>query len=144
MNYTEHRGNVFESPYYYTLAHCISKDKALGAGIALTIRKRYPAMITKLNSMDLEVGKAYGYTDVNEKRNIINLVTKNRYFEKPTYEDLEKSLLDMKQQLVAHNIRYLVMPTIGCGLDKLEWKVVSPMIQRIFKDIDIDIRICFL
>ena len=144
MTYTEQRGNVFDSPHYYTLAHCISKDKALGAGIALTIRKRYPTMINKLNSINLEIGKAYGYTDAFEKRNIINLVTKDKYFEKPTYENLEQSLLDMKQQLIAHKIRFLVMPTIGCGLDKLEWKIVSQMIQRIFNDTNIDIRICFL
>ena len=42
------------------------------------------------------------------------------------------------------NIKKLVMPKIGCGLDRLSWDKVEPMIQEIFKDLDIEIVVCYL
>lgn len=38
----------------------------------------------------------------------------------------------------------LAMPKIGCGLDRLNWDDVSYLIQDIFKDIDIEIRVYYL
>ena len=42
------------------------------------------------------------------------------------------------------NIKKLVMPKIGCGLDRLSWCKVEPMVQEIFKDLDIEIVVCYL
>ncbi len=38
---THEAKNLFESPEEEELGHCISKDCALGAGIALELRNRY-------------------------------------------------------------------------------------------------------
>ena len=42
------------------------------------------------------------------------------------------------------NIKKLVIPKIGCGLDRLSWDKVEPMVQEIFKDLDIEIVVCYL
>lgn len=42
------------------------------------------------------------------------------------------------------NIYRIAMPKIGCGLDRLSWDKVEPMIKEIFKDLDIEIIICYL
>jgi len=41
MTITEINGNLFEVPQGYYLAHCISGDYALGAGIAKTFNEIY-------------------------------------------------------------------------------------------------------
>ena len=43
-----------------------------------------------------------------------------------------------------YGITKVAMPRIGCGLDRLNWDDVRPMIEEIFKDMDIEILVCVL
>ena len=74
--------------------------------------------------------------------NVFNLVTKPRCYQKPTYETLREALVDMKIRCDQLNVKKLAMPLIGCGLDRLDWNVVSPLIKEVFEDSDIEILIC--
>ncbi len=76
--------------------------------------------------------------------NVFNLVTKERYWNKPTYGTLHAALIDMKRQCVAKNIKRLAIPRLGCGLDRLEWEKVRRMITGVFDDTDIEILVCSL
>ncbi len=73
--------------------------------------------------------------------NVFNLVTKERYFHKPTYEYLEKCLIDMKKQMQDLEITKVAMPKIGCGLDKLDWNKVESIIKKVFADMEIEITV---
>ena len=136
----EERMDLFTVPQGYYLAHCISADFALGAGIAKQFVDVYN-MRDKLKaaySDDAMVGEAL-LVD-----NVFNLVTKARAFQKPTYESLEEALIDMKLQIVELMITKLAIPMIGCGLDKLDWSKVRSIIEAIFEDVDIEILVCYL
>ena len=74
-----------------------------------------------------------------DERIILNLVTKKRYFDKPTYYSLEQSLVSMKVQCADFGITKIAMPTIGCGLDGLNWNKVKQLIQNVFQDTNIEI-----
>ena len=76
--------------------------------------------------------------------NVFNLVTKNKYWNKPTYSDLNKTLEMLKKFIIKLDIKYLAMPKIGCGLDKLHWNKVKKNIENIFNDLDIEIVICYI
>lgn len=142
----EIQGDLFDLPHGYVLAHCVSADFAMGAGIAKTFAQKYPAMrnylITHyfdLNDPDNYVGPgAYPYLDV------FNLVTKRRVWEKPTYVTLRTALEDLKRYAEEMSIDRLAMPRIGCGLDRLEWDQVKPIIEEVFAGLDIQIVICVL
>jgi hypothetical protein len=54
---------------------------------------------------------------------------------------LESSLRRMRDLCIENDIHQLAMPRIGCGLDKLNWDQVSGLIQRVFKEDDIEITI---
>ena len=41
-------------------------------------------------------------------------------------------------------IKYLGLPKIGCGLDRLQWGKVREIIKEEFKDLDIEIEIRYL
>jgi len=124
------------------LAHCISSDFALGKGIAVQFNEKYH-MSSKLHRQFADVrnnsvvGKAL-FVD-----GVFNLVTKKRYFDKPTYKSLQAALDDMKEQIMKQNVEWLLMPKIGCGLDRLNWDKVKKIIEDTFADTDIKIIICY-
>lgn len=84
--------------------------------------------------------------------NVLNLVTKSKYWQKPAYDSLRESL-EYLHSIIVYPTKYpngvicvktLVMPRIGCGLDKLQWKNVKKMIKEIFEDTDITIEVYYL
>lgn len=157
MVYREECCDLFD--YYdkgYKLVQCLSADLVAGAGIAVLFNKKLD-MKNKLKNR-----YPYGvyYVDDNINRliflptciyetNTFNLITKDKVWEKPTYENLELSLKVMKRGIYllwqqSDYIDKIAMPLIGCGIDGLEWKKVREMIKEIFDDYDIEIVVCYL
>lgn len=129
----------------YYLVHCISADFALGAGIAKEFNRRfntkqklfitYPNFLKQYHNNNLS-----GYCLPTE--NILNLVTKERYYQKPSYASLTAALYYLHDFCIKNNIKKIAMPKIGCGLDKLNWEQVKNIIISIFKNTDIEILVC--
>ena len=140
MIFKEIKGDLYESDDKYTLVHCISYDCGMGAGIAKTFDSKMPKMKNQLKRTIRE-NNLQGYFAILYKgeRNVINLITKERYWHKPTYSSLKASLLSAKKIAIRYDIKYLAMPVIGCGLDRLQWSKVSAMIKEIFADTDVEI-----
>jgi O-acetyl-ADP-ribose deacetylase (regulator of RNase III) len=83
-----------------------------------------------------------GCADITvDDRHVFYLVTKEKYFYKPTMSTLESSLRTMRDLCINNNVHHLAMPRIGCGLDKLNWDQVARLIQRVFQDDNIEITI---
>ena len=142
MEYKLIQDDVFNHKDCY-YAHCISRDYALGAGIAVEFDKRYD-MRNRLLKLAEEKPETLDEKCI-EVENVFNLITKEKYWQIPSYNSLEESLLEMKEKLSKNkNIKKLVIPKIGCGLDRLSWDKVEPMVQEIFKDLDIEIVVCYL
>lgn len=141
MTITVEKRDLFTVPQGYFLCHCVSSDWALGAGIAKTFDSVYN-MRFKLfrNYPDYE----YHSGDAVLIDNVFNLVTKQKYWHKPTYDSLREALEMMKEQLEFMSITKLAMPKIGCGLDKLSWDNVYNIICEVFEDMDVEIVICEL
>jgi hypothetical protein len=82
-------GDLFEakdSP----LVHCVSADLVVGAGIAKQFREKFQGL-SDLRAQKLSVGKVG--TLLRDKRHLFYLITKEKVHEKPTYSDLENSLV---------------------------------------------------
>ena len=142
MTFTEIHGNLFdrklEDNEFYV--HCISADYACGAGIAKEFNKRYD-LTRKLSKQEPHKCMMVD--------NVINLVTKSKYWQKPTYDSLKESLIEFRYTLCRFSnptlfAKTLVMPRIGCGLDKLQWKNVKKIIKEIFEDTDVAIEVYYL
>lgn len=146
MTFHEEKGDLFTEDIMqnYVLCHCISSDFALGAGIA----KAFAAMGVKkqLGELYPKHWQGRGYCLITKTNGITvgNLVTKERYFHKPTLETLSQSLIDFHKKAVEAEMRKLAMPKIGCGLDKLLWENVRGIVREIFADTDIEIIVRYL
>lgn len=131
-------GDLFNSPGTDALAHCVSRDFAMGRGVAAVFLKNYGG-VEELKAQNKTVGQAA--TLKRGHRCIYYLITKGRYWEKPTYESLRLALMDMKQHMLQNNVKNLSMPQIGCGLDRLVWDEVKKMIDETFQDLPVLVSI---
>lgn len=139
MKFNEKKGNLFEldnKKYYF--AHCISADYKLGAGIAVEFQKRFNL------KKDLKMYGDNTYPSLVVIGNVFNLVTKNKYWNKPTYESVTVCIKYMKDICERSRIKYLAMPRIASGLDRLQWDKVREIIKEEFKDLDIEIEVRYL
>lgn len=127
------------------LVHCISQDCVMGAGIAKTFDKKFPnmrnALLYELSENKIKYPVSIPYCEKDMV--VINMITKPRYFNKPTYSEFRKALIEVKYICLMNGYKEIGMPKIGCGLDKLSWKKVEKMIREIFDDTDIDILVCW-
>lgn len=141
MNITIEKKDLFTMPQGYYLAHCISADFALGAGIAKAFDDVYNMKFKLYRNYD---NYEYNGGDCLPVDNVFNLVTKQKCWHKPTYDSLRDALEMMKEQIEFLNVTKLAMPWIGCGLDRLQRDQVYDIICEVFEDMDIDIVICEL
>lgn len=145
MTIREEQRDLFTVPTDYILVHCISADLAMGAGIAKEFAKRGVKTQLQRNYQNIEVGDCL-VSDTTGWRAELNLVTKEKYWQKPTYETMRMALEDAKD-LCEETISYgytvkLAMPRIGCGLDRLQWDKVKAIIEEVFADTDVEILVC--
>lgn len=144
MTYQEIQGDLFDFYGRALLVHCISADFALGKGIAklfdrnyrmkARLRQEYPDYLARYQG----AGKRGDALIVDS---VANLVTKERYFHKPTYQSLREALEKLADRCGADGITRLAMPLIGCGLDGLEWEKVSALVREVFQDTGCDITV---
>lgn len=139
MTITIEQRDLFTMPQGYYMAHCISADFALGAGIAKTFDNVYNMRYKLFKSYPNYVFRGGDALPID---NVFNLVTKAKCFQKPTYESLREALEMMKEQIDFLGITKLAMPKIAAGLDRLEWSKVYDIICEVFEDMDIEIVIC--
>lgn len=141
----EEQRNLFDSPQGCWLAHCVSADFEMGAGIAKQFNQKYAGAKEYLRRefpIDSEFGASIGMAIVHS--NVVYLVTKHRYFEKPTYDSMQDALHNLRRAVREMCIHQLAIPKLGCGLDKLNWEVVKKMIETTFEnDEDLVITICY-
>lgn len=147
MRYREEVRDLFSVPEEYGLVHCISADFAMGKGIVVEFNRRF--------DMKRRLQKGYpGYLDhyrtiesggdcILEGR-VFNLITKERYFHKPTIDTMRAALARMREICMDAGILHLAMPMIGAGLDRLLWEEVSAQIKSVFRETDMDILVCRL
>lgn len=145
MTYKEEMRDLFTVPEEYYLAHCISSDFGMGKGIVIEFNKRFD-MKRKLQSKYPDYVNEWHHNnwcgDCILDGRVLNLITKERYFHKPTYDSLKSALLVCWSECLHNDIKKIAMPIIGCGLDRLQWNKVSEIIKDVFKDTDIEILVC--
>ena len=145
MIYSEEIKDLFSVPNDYFLAHCISADFRMGAGIAVEFQKRFDTKMQLCTKYPNYWNSWCAYRTIGDcilEGKVLNLITKERYFHKPTYISMQYALERMRTVCRLFYIKKVAMPLIGCGLDRLEWSKVSEMIQNVFKDEDIEILVC--
>lgn len=137
------------------ICHCISADATMGAGAALALVRKYPDLkstvqsVLKTTHLDTSVGHVVFYADSYSHTLVANMVTKQNYWDKSTtmpsghyLKNLKECLENVRNVMDGLNEKKLVMPKIGCGLDRCAWGDVLQLIDEVFGNSDIEITVC--
>ena len=126
-------GNLFESKD--SVAHCISLDFKMSAGIARSFKRKFPYNFTESTNSSL-------FAQQLDDRFIYHSVTKKRFFQKPTYDTLRQSLEAMTNLANKHKVTRISMPEAGCGLYRLEWYKIERLIEENCAQSSLTITVC--
>lgn len=138
-----HKGDLFELAYGECKVHCVSADLAMGKGIATEFRKKYGKPVLEKKP---RVGECVAQTvkEGGKEITIFHLITKEKYYEKPTGETLSAALKSLADKKEEKKFTSLWMPKIGTGLDKLDWeKDVLPAVKNLAKETQITVNVVF-
>lgn len=160
MTLNEYQGDLFdfETQDNVVFAHCIASDFGMFGGIAkqfvdkydmkAKLQELYPAGMPNTNPVNflpamptrpVLLGKAI------KVGNTYNLITKLRTSDIPlNYARLSDALWDLKNQIEKNKETHLVIPKLGCGIDRMEWDIVSRIIEDKFKYTDVTITVAYL
>ena len=119
------------------IAHTISSDAEMRKGFANTISKRIPLLKEYCKSRNCAAGDIKTFRA--DKNLVYNLITKANHYEKPTTKTINTTLLAMRDH--ALNLRCIAMPKIACGLDGMDWREVSSVIEHTYNNSRINIYV---
>eukprot|EP00916_Digyalum_oweni_P009908 GHVL01016691.1.p1 GENE.GHVL01016691.1~~GHVL01016691.1.p1 ORF type:complete len:195 (+),score=42.24 GHVL01016691.1:59-643(+) len=138
---TETAGDLFLTSKNSALAHCVSADLRMGKGIAVQFKERFKG----LSDLELQ-NPTVGGVCVLERDNrfVYYLITKEKYYQKPTLSTITSSLESMKLHMIKNNVVDLAIPRIGCGLDGLHWADVKAIILKVFQSTVVNITVCYI
>lgn len=140
MAITEVKGDLFlMEGEDFKYVHCISADFSLSQGIAKTFDRKFGVRNELIKTYGGKLGFYTIVPDCLLTGKVFNLVTKKFKYNKPTYDTIEMSLIKLREQCKELGVKKLVMPKIGCGLDKMDWKSVKKKIHKTFRSTDIEI-----
>ena len=120
-------GNVFDSKD--SIAHCVAAD-FMSAVIARHFKCKFPTKYS--TDLDHSHTPFWPYGLPEKRRYLYHLVTKQKYFNKPTYSTFRVSLERIRTLAENNSIPRISMPSIGTELDQLDWDKVKLPIQQTF------------
>lgn len=137
------KGDLLRTPDRVIIHGCNTRG-AMGAGVALAIRERWP-----------EVYKAYRYAcDINEValggflptetdcgKIVLNAITQANYGKglQVSYPAIESALTQCQEWMEVQNYSEASMPKIGAGYGGGSWEQIEKIVENVFKNQTISI-----
>ena len=145
-----------------TLTIPVNLSGVMGKGLALHTKQKFPevyfAYQDACRSKRITATKPYLYkregsldeeladhgselSTPNAVKWFLLFATKRKWRENSRLEDIEGGLDWVQRNFQAQAIKSLAMPALGCGLGRLEWKDVGPLMCEYLHGIGIDVAI---
>lgn len=127
------RGDIFNIEGVDNYAHGCNCAGAMGKGIALQFRDKFPKMYseykTKCSDGSFKPGDVFDYE--YGKGHIYNLGTQVTWRTKAKLEYIEQSIRMMLILATQQDVTKIALPAIGAGLGGLKWDDVKDILYRI-------------
>jgi len=138
-NIRETKGDIFDSPSDFAIAHCISADLKLSKGIARDLCNKYGNVKAELAKSELKIGNVIALRSA--ERTIFYMITKQNFFDKPTYKNVEIAIQNLRKESFKINNLKIAMPRIASGLDGRDWPVIKQYIYKHLQYSGLEIKI---
>lgn len=135
VTYIEH-GNIFNLQGISNYAHGCNCAGAMGKGIALQFKERFPNMYLKYKKLCKEGEFSLGdvFTFDYGDGFVFNLATQATWKTKADINAIESSLIKMLSVASQKNIYKIALPKIGAGLGGLNWDAVKSIIDKVAEE----------
>jgi O-acetyl-ADP-ribose deacetylase (regulator of RNase III) len=134
-------GDLFSNTHQVqAFAHGCNCQGSMGAGIAVGIRERYPAMFEQYRARCKATPREFNLGDVwlwkaDDQPWVFNLGTQEAVWRaRASYEAIETALTKMREMADAERITSIALPRIGVGYGGLSSKKVRVIVERVFAD----------
>ena len=128
---------IFPQPN--SIGHCISADARISKGFADFLSHRMSGLRSTCRNAKLFMRPVYLFWDSTRKRYIYNLVTKERFCDKPNLLTLCKTLQAMKILASTNGVSTIAIPKLGCGLDQSNWREIVKLHRDLFAYADVQV-----
>jgi len=114
----------------------------MGAGLASRAKDLFPDVYNEFRKACrkglIHLGKPYLYKRERENDTWFLLFpTKNHWKEKASLDGIKKGLEWLKANYKKEEIRSIALPALGCGLGKLDWSIIGPLMVSALYEMDI-------
>ena len=127
------RGDIFNIKDVNSYAHGCNCAGAMGKGIALQFKNKYPKVYSEYRAMCKDglfnPGDVFDYNYGNG--HIYNLGTQVSWKTKARLEYIENSVGRMLELAASDNVTKIALPAIGAGLGGLNWNDVKEILNRV-------------
>jgi len=135
--------NLFESTAQ-VLVNAVNTIGAMGKGIALEFKKKYPEMFKEYQALcksgALDIGQLWLYK--SPEKWVLNFPTKRDWRNKSQIEYIDIGLKRFVEIYEADAIKSISFPRLGSGLGGLSWEnEVQPLMKRYLNPLPIEIII---
>jgi len=126
-------GNIFEIDGVFNYAHGCNCAGAMGKGIAVQFKSKFPEMYNqykkKCKEGDFALGDVFEYNYGSGF--VFNLGTQISWKTSARIDAIENSLDKMLLFCSKNNVKKIALPKIGAGLGNLKWIDVKLVLERI-------------
>lgn len=130
------KGDIFAAEGLRAYAHGCNCAGAMGAGIAIEFKRRWPRMFEEYAARCADgrfgLGDVFVWTE--EGHTIFNLGTQIHWRKKAQIPALAKSLAKTLELAAHAGLERIGLPRIGAGLGGLDWTRVKKVITEAGKD----------
>jgi len=153
------KGDIFKIDGIKNYAHGCNCAGAMGKGIALQFRNKFPQMYEQYKALcknhKFVGGDVFKYQYKNDGF-IYNLGTQRTWMEKAEMEFIEKSLRTIMDIAIKDGVQEIAIPAIGAGLGGGNWNEIKDIIKRVSSDYpyvdlyvveqynDVETKICYI
>lgn len=137
-------GDMFTGAQGFSLAHGCNCAGAMGKGIAVQFKRRYPSMYMAYKSEcltgQLVPGGVFPWQTESGDW-VYNLGTQKHWRTKARLPDIVASTQAMVQHAEQHGVKAIRMPAVGAGLGGLPWDSVRESLVAGFQDAELDLLV---
>ena len=110
--------------------------------LARLVKRRYPAEPSAIKlRYPPNIGKVLLYFEPYFERYVFSLVTRIRFYHKPTYESVFPSLYELRELAIDAGIQHSSLPKLAIVYENLEFNMVFELICQVFDPLPITIYI---
>jgi O-acetyl-ADP-ribose deacetylase (regulator of RNase III) len=135
------KGDLFRRSDLKAIAHGCNCAGAMGKGIAVEFRRRFPKMYAEYRRRCAEglftLGDVFAWTE--SKTTVFNLGTQKTWRSKAQLSAIEKAVHEMVRLAAEQGLTKIGLPRIGAGLGGLAWEDVRALLEEIGREAEVEL-----